>query len=292
MPKKWSLAAKFLLILILAGVVILILAVLAPPQFYFNFYSLFQPRAIQINNQNISWGQLEKELDFVSSDKALKNRGQKVKRAIDIAIERQILRQFVGGKASPPESLDSLTEIQEMKKIILSKSVNWRSGGYFIARFVIPQATESAVELKSQARSEISKLKVKLDKGESFQRLLKEATQDGVLIKLNAGAFLPGVYLDQVTEESFPLKIKSFRNSFFSLPIASPSGILTLSWDDYDGPSYSNSGEFKGDFAYGVIKIDQGNKAFVSNYNQWLKEQVEKANIQSFVFTPFYFKWL
>lgn len=272
-------------------IILLIFFLLAPLGFYLKLYSLFSPYALKVDNTDISWDQLKQELSVASLDKNLKTRGRKLERATNNSLELQILRSSVAtpsANSSPPASL--FAEHMVLKDAVGQKFVNSRTGGYFIARFAVPQATESAQVLKDKAKTEITALKVRLDKGENFQKLLNEATMSANLKYLNGGAFPAGVYLTNISPDQFPLKISTLKDLFFSLEEGEISGILTLSWDDYYGAGYGQ--KFSGDFAYAVAKIDKYEKGSFNNFDEWLKNKKLKLNFKSYVPIPFYFKWL
>jgi len=270
--------------------IILIFFLLAPVDFYLKLYSLFSPQALKINSKPASWDELKKETKLVDFDKNLKTRGQKLQAAIDNIIELQILRS---ASAAPPAFSQPLTLFAEHRSLrdqIEQTLVNWRSGGYFIARFKVPQATESAEIMKDKAKTQLTKLQQKLKNGEEFNKLLEEASQNATLKSLNENAFTPGMYFTKITPQQFPLKLKGFRDQFFALKEGQISNILTLSWDDYDGPSYVGN-KLSGEFAYAVIKIDGVNSSYSQSYDEWLSAQKQKIKAQSFVWIPFFFNW-
>ncbi len=287
-PSSINLPTKLIskVIGLLLGILLIILFI-APLNLYLNLYSLLHPQALTVNGNPVSWDVLKKEVSLVSIDKNLKTRQQILKQAIDKTIELQILR-FAVTPTSSSSGITIFSEHQLLKNQV-EKDLSWRNGGYFIARFTLPQASESAQVLKERAKKEITTLKAALDNGESFQKLLVQATGSSTLKYLDGGAFLPGVYLEKVTPDNFPLKIKNFRDKFFTLPASSVSDIITLSWDNYDGPNYGT--KFSGEFAYAVAKIDKTNGQSFVGFNDWLKSQKQKVKVVSNTLIPFYFKW-
>lgn len=280
-----SRSVPFIITFLVGG--LLIWLFFTPVSVYLNLYSLFKPQALLINNQPVSWNQLKERLKIVGYDKNLKTKQDKLKAAVNLAIEYKLLSQ-VTNKEDP--SLSLYENMKNMREQINQSLINWRSGGYLIARFKVPTAIESAQVLKDKARTEILSFKEKLDQGQSFKTVLAEATNSSTLQYLNESAFLPGQYLEQITPSQFTLHIKSFRDLFFSLPEGNVSDVVTLSWDDYDGVSYGE--KFSGEFAYAVIKVEQVNPGYFKDYNSWLDAQKQKAEIKSFVFVPFFFKLL
>lgn len=280
----------FVPLIIFALFLLVSLMIIAPANFYLAFYSLFGQQAIKVNSDYISWNQLNETLTLVSADKNLRTRDQKLKAAIDKAIERKLLQVAMANRVKFASVPDTFTEINRYKLALVDDSINWRSGGYVIARFTIPGATESASVLKDKAKNEVSKFKTRLDQGEDFQSILKDATQSAVLNYLNGGAFLSASYLNKITETDFPVKIKSLRQQFFNLPARSTSNLLTLSWDDYDGPSYGP--KFSGEFAFAVTRVDSGNVKTAADYGQWIKQEKEAVRVKSNVLIPIYFKLL
>lgn len=285
-PPIWKSKRIYIPLAIILGLMALIF--LIPLNTYLAFQAVFNPKLLQVGSTDISWDQLKKELELVTVDKHLKTRQHKLQRAMEKVVERELLRQ-VTTTSSAATYLTLFEEYQARKRQVEQNLVNLRTGGYFIARFKVPQATQSADGLKQQAKSEIDRIKKQLDEGQTTQKVLSEAMQNTTLRNLNGGAFLPGTYLEKVTEDEFPLKIKSFREKFFSLGEHEVSNIITLSWDDYEGLSYDQ--EFKGEFAYAVVRIDQVNPGHFDNYNTWLASQKEKIRIVSHVYIPFFFKW-
>lgn len=276
----------YILLAIFLGLTALIF--LTPLDTYLAFQAVFNHQPLQVGKTDIPWDQLQKELELVTADKNLKNRQERLNRAIDKAVERQILRQSLA-TTSAMTNFTLFEEYLTLKKQVEQSAVNLRTGGYFIATFVNPKATGSADTAKETAQTEISKLRAQLLKGEDFQTVLKEANQNPILKQLNFGAFLPGNYLQKVTKEQFPLKIKSFQERFFSQPVGSVSDVITLSWDDYEGPTYGQ--KVSGQFAYAVIKIDEILPNYVASYEEWLAAQKQKLNIKSNVVIPFFFRW-
>ena len=283
---------RFRKIYLLLGLIFPLLAVVlfllfTPLNLYLDIHQFFAPQALSIDDKAISWDQLKGELVMANANNNLKNRQQKLNFAIDKAIGRQILKQTVATEAATTYP-NLFFEEQTLKSKVEQDLVNWRTGGYFIARFSLPQATQSAEVLKKQARGEMENLSKKLSSGQAFTKLLEEAGQNKTLEYLNGGAFLPGMYLEKITPDKFPLKIKSFREKFFSMEVG-VSEIITLSWDDYEGISYGQ--EFKGEFAYAVIRMDQVNPGYLDNYNSWLASQKEKIKVGSYVYIPIFFNW-
>lgn len=240
----------------------------APAKTYLDLYSLFHPSALIVNNTAISWKQFKEQFEMAEKDKTLKTRQQKINQAIIQIVQSETSKE-----------LSSQKEEQT--------TTNWRTGGYFIARFRVTSATESAQILKNQAREEIAKIQTSLQKGENFQEILKAASKNQVLKKLNASAFLPGMYLEKITKDQFPLQIQSFRELFFSLSPNTVSDIVTLSWDDYYGPAGDT--KFTGEFAYAVMRIDQSDPQMEKDSQSRLNKQ--NIKLQSFVFVPFFFSW-
>lgn len=270
---------------ILVGTVLLLL--ILPLSTYLRIFSLLKPQAMMVNNQAISWNQLQNHVKLVEQDKSLRTKAQKLEAAANQAVELAIIKQNPSVKVDGNLSVfDQLTTAHNQ---INQNDVNWRTGGYLIARFADPQATESAVVLKREAFNAIYNLKQMLNQGMSFKNVLAQAEQDPTIKKLNKSAFLPGMYLEKITPDKFPLAIKTMRSKFFSMPSGSVSEVLTLNWDDYDGPT--DGGKFTGDFAYAVIKMENGKKSDIPDYQTWLKKQEQQAKISSFIPMPFFFKW-
>ena len=261
----------------------------APLNLYLDIYSKIRPQAILVDNTAISWEQFKEEVKLVSFDKHLKKRGEKVAKALDQAVERQILKQTIAKESGSYPSGTLYDELKQLRELVLQTGVSWRTGGYFIAMFKTRDATQSADILKEKARTEITSLKNRLDEGEDFQNLLTEANQNPTLKYLNFGTFTPGNYFKQLIRKNFLLKIKSFEDQFFTIPIPSVSDVLTLSWDDYYGPTGDQ--KVSGEFAFAVIKIEEANQPGTANYDDWLREQKQQAKIHSFVLIPFFFKW-
>lgn len=265
----------------------LVLLLFAPLSLYLNFNSLLKPQALLINGDPVYWQQFKQVVNLVNLDKSLKTRQEKLQASIELATERQILKQAVNERNNS-SYLSLYDELKSLRLQINNNSLNWRTGGYFIARFNVPQATESAAVLEQKAKDEINKIRNKLSQGADTKVHINEANNNLTLIHLNQSAFIPATYLERITEDQFPLKIKSLRNAFFQIPPATVSEVLTLSWDDYDGVSYGE--KFTGEFAYAVIKVEQVNPGYFKDYNSWLDAQKQKAEIKSFVFVPFFFQ--
>lgn len=263
----------------------LVLLLFAPLSLYLNFNSLLKPQALLINGVPVSWQQFKQAVNLVNLDKRLKTKQEKLQASIELAIERQLLKQAINERNNS-SYLSLFDELQSLRSQI-DNSVNWRTGGYFIARFKTPpQATESATVLEQKAKDEINKMRNQLNQGADTKILIKETNNNLTLLYLNQSAFIPGTYLEGITEDQFPLKIKNLRDAFFQIPAGTVSEVLTLSWDDYDGVSYGE--KFSGKFAYAVIKVEQVNPGYFKDYNSWLDAQKQKAEITSFVFVPFF----
>lgn len=280
----------FIALSVILPISLVVFILLAPPNFYLGSYALFSPKALSVNNRSITWQDFKKELELVSFDKTLKTRQQRLERAIDKSIERQLLRQYLATESANFFGQNSFDEYKNLRSAVEQKSVGWQTGGYFIVTYKPRVATESAEVLKKQAKNEITTLQARLKEGEDFKKILSDAEKNPVIKKLNFGYFLPGMYLKNVTEKEFPLQIKSFREAFFNLKEKQISEIITLSWDSYEGPSYGQ--KIRGEFAYAVIKIDKANPNPLKSYDGWLTNQQQKAQIKSFILIPFYFKWL
>lgn len=278
----------FLSVTMLFFLLLVIWFIFAPINFYLNLNSRFYPQAVEIGNNTVSWQQLSDELKFISFDPSLKTRQQKIQQAIKLSVERVILRQTVTPTV-PTSELSAVDEYQTRKKKVEENFVNWRTGGVFIARFNVFEATESANELKLKAHDEILKIQDRLKKGEDMKKIVEDANNNPTLKYLDQAAFIPGMYLDQITADKFPVEIKTFRDAFFKLPDGSVSDIVTLSWDDYDGPDVEG---FKGEFGYGVARVDKVNLEKLRTFDSWMQEQKLNLGIKSHVFIPFYFRWL
>lgn len=249
-------------------IILLIFLLLAPLGFYLKLYSLFSPYALKVGNADISWNQLKQEISSVSFDKNLKTRGQKLERAINNSLELQILRASVAtpsAASSPPASL--FTEHMILKDQVEQNLVNWRTGGYFIAKFLIPEATESASELRDKAKAEITKIQQKLKKGGDIKNLIKEEESNPDITYLNKASYLPGMYLEKITPDKFPLHFKMARDTFFSLKEHQVSDIITLKSDDFYDP-HGQTAPF--DLAYVVLRVDKANSQNSANFNEWL----------------------
>lgn len=293
MPILAFFRAKFIYLSLFALLVLTLIFSVAlaaiPLSTYFDVHSLFYPHPLTINDTNISWQELKQALTLVSIDK--KTRQKQIQEVINLAVEREILRQYTGDKADRSSISTTFDELRYLREQIKKNSLDWRTGGYFIARFKTPpQATESATVLEQKAKDEINKMRNQLNQETDTKALIKEANNNLTLLYLNQSAFIPGTYLERITEDQFPLKIKNLRNAFFQIPAGTVSGVLTLSWDDYDGVSYGE--KFTGEFAYAVIKIEQVNPGYFKDYNSWLDAQKQKAQIRSFVFVPFFLQLL
>ncbi len=270
---------------IFIGLFVLIL--ILPLNIYLSIYSKIKPQALLVNNQPVSWEKLQQHISLVEQDKTLRSRAQILDASINQAVELALIKQNPAFKLNENTSVfDQLTTAQTQ---VNQTVVNWRTGGYFIVRFADPQASESASLLKERAFNEINALKNKLNQGIPFQTALSQAEQNGIIKQLNKSAFLPGMYMVKVTPDQFPLAVKTLRNKFFSMPSGTVSDVLTLSWDDYDGPT--NGQKFTGEFAFAVIKIDDGKSSDINNFQDWLAKQKQQAKINSFVPEPFFFKW-
>lgn len=270
-------------------VIILLVLLLAPVNLYLNLYSRFYPHALMIDNTPISWDLLKKEVNLVSFDNSLKTRQQKLETALEKSVELHLLRSAIATPSAFSSSLTLYAEHRTLREQLEQNLVNWKTGGYFMARFNIPQATESAEIIQGKAKTEIVKLQERLRRGEDFNKLLVEAKQNEVLKTLNETAFLPGTYLDRITPPQFPLRIKGFRDQFFNLKTGQVSDIITLSWDDYDGPNYG--GKLAGEFAYAVARVDTSNEQNFTNFEEWLRVQRQKVKVQSNILIPFFFAW-
>lgn len=269
--------------------VTVVFLLLAPVEFYLKLYAFFTPQALAVDNASVSWDQLRKELPLVSLDKNLKTRGQKLERAINNSLELQILRSSAAtpsANSSPPLTL--FAEHMILKDQIEQNLVNWRTGGFFIAKFLIPEATESASELQDKAKAEITKIQQRLKKGEDIKKLIKEAESNPTLSYLNKASYLPGMYLEKVKSDKFPLHFKTVRDTFFSLKEHQVSDIITLKSDDFYDPHDQNS-HFE--LAYVVLRVDKTNPQNSATFNEWIEAQKRKVTIQSNVLIPVYFKW-
>lgn len=278
----------FIFIILIATFLVVATISFGPLNLYLKFYSKLHPQALSINGEGVSWTEFEEELVYAKYDKNLKTEQQRIKKAIDRTIERHLLKQSLGEKAKAFANLSLFTQTIKLKETILANNLSWRTGAYFIAHFASSrsQASESATEVKEKSKAELTKIRDKLIQGGDTKLIVSEANNNQFLKNLNFGTFGTGNYLEKVTKDDFPLKIKSFRNTFFTLPAKGISEILIISWDDYDGP-YKQPG---GEFAYGLIKIDELHSTQFDSYDSWLDEQRKKASIKSYIFIPFYFK--
>lgn len=270
-------------------IIILIVLLFAPLDFYLKFYSFFSPQALKVDNNNISWDQLKKELSLVSIDKNLKTRGQKLERAINNSLDLQILRTSVAtlsATSSPPLTL--FAEHMILKDQVEQRLVNWRTGGLFIAKFLIPEATESASQLQDKAKAEITKIQQKLKKGGDIKNLIKEAEANPTIAYLNKASYLPGMYLEKITPDKFPLHFTTVRDTFFRLKENQVSDIITLKSDDFYDPHNQNSSF---ELAYVVLRVDKANSQNSANFSDWIEAQKKKVAIQSNVLIPPFFKW-
>lgn len=278
----------FIVLSVILTISLVVFILFAPPGFYLDFYALFSPKALSVNNKSVTWQDFKKELELVSFDKTLKTRRQRLERAIDKSIERQLLRQYLATESANFFGQTPFDEYRHLRETVEQRLVDRRIGEYFLVTFRPRDATESGELLRKQAKDQVVTIQSQLKQGKDFKTVYSDAEKNPVIKKLNIGYFLPGMYLKDITRKDFPLQIKSFRDTFFNLKESTVSGILTLSWDDYDRPSYTKVG---GEFAYAVIRIDGINRGPFVHYSDWLESQKNKAQVRSFVYIPFFFNW-
>lgn len=270
------------LITVIVALICIILLFFTPPIIYLNFYALFKPQAITVDNQSVTWTQLKESLELAEMDKKLKTRKEKLDTAINQAVEIAILRQTTSFSVNPNQPI--YNQLQQMRQQINQNEINWRTGGYFIVQFTSRESTKSTQILKAEAKKEVDKLHQKLKSGDDFQTLLKEAENNQTIRQLNFGSFLPGRYLRKATRKDFPLKIRTFEDQFFSLSKSQVSNVIDLAWEG-DKPLNERL------FAYAVIKIEDVNNKSYQDYQEWLKDQKRNIYIKSFILMPFFFKW-
>lgn len=269
-------------------VVLLLIFLLAPLDLYLNLNSMLYPHALAVDNTPIPWEILKKEVILTSFDKSLKTRQQKLETAMDKAVELQILRASIATPSAFSKPLTLFAEHRVLKDQIEQNLVNWRTGGFFIAKFLIPEATESAQVLQDKAKTEIVKLQQKLKTGADIKTLIKEAEENPTLSYLNRASYLPGMYLEKITPDKFPLHFTTVRDSFFSLKENEVSDIITLKSDDFYDPHDQNSSF---ELAYVVLRVDKANPQDSADFNEWIEAQKKKVAIQSNVLVPPFFKW-
>ncbi|PIS09305.1 hypothetical protein COT75_02250 [Candidatus Beckwithbacteria bacterium CG10_big_fil_rev_8_21_14_0_10_34_10] len=262
--------------------------------------------ALSVNKEQLSWEEYKDFLDYqLYLERSNVNKNDVRESLNQNLIERLIIKSaakelnlsfspedlkkaeksYYGTSISP--DLKTYPEVQEilkaqaLKEKIIEKKVTWITGGSMIVEMagpdVLKQAFKEQLDPKQLALRTITPYHDRAKNEEGIKRLIDDAWQDNELLKINGNpqATLFEMYYQDLVQKKPPHSDPQFTQILFSLNSGETSEIFIIK------QSNDEEKDLWVDYGYAFIKIEQAFKGEFENFQAWLNQELEKAEIIS-----------